>query len=115
MTARLAILGEDGEWQEVHGIASVEFDEEPPDDAEPWAAFAEQQRLTAAYVREQHAALIRAYMTAVRPAAEEASRLLAAAARSLRAVRVIDQDGNPIRRPDRPAWQSPYGPAHRRH
>ncbi|MGW2209938.1 hypothetical protein [Streptomyces sp. NPDC001781] len=113
MTVRLEILGEDGEWHEVPGIASVEFDEEQPDDTEPWAAFAEQQRLTVAYVREQHAALIRAYMAMARPVMEEASRHLAAAARALRDARFIGQDGDPIRRPDRPAWQSPYGPARR--
>ncbi|MEV8042429.1 hypothetical protein AB0P02_01110 [Streptomyces griseoluteus] len=114
MTGRLYVLGDDGAWREVPGIASVEFDEEQPDDAEPWAAFAEQQRLTAAYVRDQHAALIRAYMAMARPVMEEASRRLAAAARAFRDARVIDQDDNPIRRPDRPAWQSPYGPARRR-
>ncbi|MFE2912846.1 hypothetical protein [Kitasatospora indigofera] len=28
---------------------------------------------------------------------------------------LLDADGKPTRRPDRPAWQSPYGPPTRRH
>ncbi|MFB7029653.1 MULTISPECIES: hypothetical protein [unclassified Streptomyces] len=33
----------------------------------------------------------------------------------LRAAGLLDKDGHPTRRPDRPAWQSPYGPPPRRH
>ncbi|MEU9921904.1 hypothetical protein AB0H51_11505 [Streptomyces griseoluteus] len=113
MTGRLYVLGDDGAWQEVPGIASVEFDEEQPDDAEPWATFAEHQQLDVAHIVEQHTAAIRAYMAVMRPKLEEASRLLVAAARAIREARIVDQDGRPLG-PDRPAWQSPYGPPRRR-
>ncbi|MEU3098537.1 hypothetical protein ABZ690_28225 [Streptomyces sp. NPDC006967] len=88
MTVRMEVLGDDGEWHEVPGIASVELHQEqpdePPDDA---------------YWRRHDALDSLHYMTT---ALAEARR-----------PRVIDQNGHPVR-PNRPAWQSPYGPPPRR-
>lgn len=87
---RFEMRGEDGQWHEVPGIASATFDEEtrpvPPDaraDEETWRRYDALDSLH--------------YMLTARPG-----------------PRVIDQDGNPVQpHPDRPAWQSPYGPARR--
>jgi hypothetical protein len=91
VSVRLEILGDDGEWHYVPGVTSAEFHPEPaaeqPDDQ---------------FFRRQHAfdALVFSTTTTYEP----------------RRPRVIDQDGNPVQpRPDRPAWQSPYGPPSRRH
>jgi len=90
MTIRLEILGDDGDWHWVPGVASIELHSEdqaePPDDA---------------YWR-RHDALDSLHFAMT--AREEARR-----------PRVIDQDGNPVQpRTARPAWQSPYGPPSRR-
>ena len=90
MTVRREVLGDDGEWHEVPGITSVQFDDvelqeepdAPPDDA---------------YWR-RHDAL-------------DALHFAMSAAAEVKRPRVIDQDGKPVR----PAWQSPYGPPPRRH
>ncbi|MFE9684144.1 hypothetical protein [Streptomyces sp. NPDC006285] len=68
---------------------------------------------TAARIREVHNGLLlfmRAYAQAIRPAIEQMSRSLQA----LRETGLIDETGHPTRPRDRPAHQSPYGPAHRR-
>ncbi|WP_445524772.1 hypothetical protein [Streptomyces cyslabdanicus] len=108
MTGRLEVLGDDGEWHEVPGVASVELRQEQP---EPWAEIADEASLSVAQVRERYAAVVHAYGKA----AAEAARVIATAARALRQAGLVNQDGRPIRRPDRPAWQSPYGPPPRRH
>jgi hypothetical protein len=88
MSVRLEILGDDGEWHEVHGIASVEFHPTGSDVSdEEWR-------------RHDARDALRYMMTGV----EEARR-----------PKVVDQDGRPVRpRGGRPAWQSPYGPPPRR-
>lgn len=113
MTVRLEVLGEDGEWHEVPGVTSVELHEEQPEPEQktPLQVFLEEYRpVHDAYIR-----LARAYAAAALPVMEELTRGLEAYGRALRAAHVIDQDGRPVRRPDRPTWQSPYGPARRRH
>lgn len=57
---------------------------------------------------------IRKIAEAVAPAVVAAAQELARAFAALRDAGLLDDDGKPIARPDRPAWQSPYGPAHRR-
>lgn len=105
--ARLEVLGEDGEWHEVPGVASVELDQEQ---ATPLQLFITEYRP----VRDAYVQLARAYAEAARPVVEAAAHGLEAYGRALRAARVIDQDGRPTRSTDRPAWQSPYGPPARR-
>lgn len=105
MTGRLEILI-DGEWREVEGVASVEIDLEPEPQLTPVQIYIEHRRV----IREAYATLAGAYVEAARPIVDEAARRLEAVGRSLRAARFIDQDGKPVRQPDRPAWQSPYGP-----
>jgi hypothetical protein len=111
VTARLEVLGEDGEWHEVPGVVSVELHQEQPEQQPtPLQLFIEEYRpVHNAYVRAA-----RAYAAAARPVVEELARGIQAYGRALRAARVIDQDGRPVRRPERPAWQSPYGPPGRR-
>lgn len=91
MTVRLEMLGDDGYWYEVPGIASVEIQHEQPADSLPDDAY-----------WRRHDAL-------------DSLVFLSEAIAEAQRPRVIDQDGNPIRpRSDRPAWQSPYGPPTRR-
>ncbi|MDX3019890.1 hypothetical protein [Streptomyces acidiscabies] len=108
MNVRLEMLGDNGEWHNVPGVATVELHDEQPERT-PIQIYVEHGRV----IREGYAAFANAYVTAARPMIEEAVRALEAVGRSLRAARLIDQDGNPVRHPDRPAWQSPYGPARR--
>jgi hypothetical protein len=90
MTIRLEILGDDGEWHYVPGIASVELHQEQPATS-PDDAF-----------WRRHDAL-------------DSLVFLTTAFEETRRPRVIDQDGDPVRpRTDRPVWQSPYGPPRRR-
>jgi hypothetical protein len=154
MTARLEILGDDGEWHEVSGIASVELHQEQPEptSADLRARLAAREVLTRRLVERHgltrftarravlsveqgrdtpHADLVRAEAREVmRPVHEAFERLreqlrptFEAYARMLRALTdhvsrsalIEHQDSRPICRPDRPAWQSPYGPTRRRH
>lgn len=106
----LQIQDSDGEWQQVPGVIGVDFGT-----AEPVVviAFEIDDSALQARVREAHQA-IRDFVEAMRPAIEEAGRWVAQAAEALRQAGVIDEDGKPVRRSDRPAWQSPYGPPNRR-
>ncbi|WP_442803457.1 PDC sensor domain-containing protein [Streptomyces pseudogriseolus] len=65
-------------------------------------------------VAETYAAFDR-FIRALRPQIQEAARAFQEIGQQLRAAGLIDADGNPTARPDRPAWQSPYGPPRRRH
>ncbi|WP_405925452.1 hypothetical protein [Streptomyces sp. NBC_00035] len=69
-------------------------------------------RAAAARIGELHTAMltfVRAYARAIHPAIEEMGRIFQA----LRDAGPIDESGKPTRSPDRPAWQSPYGPPRR--
>ncbi|MBP5883153.1 hypothetical protein QBA57_28695 [Streptomyces scabiei] len=48
------------------------------------------------------------------PAVQAAAQQFAQITQALQAAGYLDEDGKPVKRPDRPAWQSPYGPAPRR-
>lgn len=85
MTARVEIMGHDGEWQEVEGVATVEVHP---------AALIEGLRAAAATARTADR-----LFRQIGEAAEVARNVYAAALR---------------RASDRPAWQSTYGPARRR-
>lgn len=116
-----AMLGVDGQWHEVPGIASVELHQEQPDDGPPDDEYWRRHDSLDALAYSMGAFPLSGTLTTTFTArtdrfdeafasAEEALRGLAA-----HSPRVIDQDGNPVRpRPDRPAWQSQYGPARRR-
>lgn len=54
--------------------------------------------------------LMRAYAEAIRPVMEELGR----AFQTMRDAGLVEDDGKPTQRTDRPAWQSPYGPPKRR-
>lgn len=121
MTARLEILGEDGEWHEVPGVTSIELrHEEPVHDpvphADPWRRHDALDALaysmphlasTVEVVTPVWAPHFEETLAAVRRAAESMSRAMEQASGW---GRVIDQDGQAVR----PAWQSPYGPPPRR-
>ncbi|KUN96181.1 hypothetical protein [Streptomyces caeruleatus] len=62
---------------------------------------------------EQLGAAVRAWVEAVAPAVRAAAERLATLGEQLREAGVIDDQGAPRHR-DRPAWQSPYGPARTR-
>ncbi|MFC8124678.1 hypothetical protein [Streptomyces sp. NPDC057302] len=100
---RVELLGDAGEWQPLHGITNVVVYNEP----EMARAAAERIR----EVQDAMTAFMRAYAEAVRPLLKEVGR----AFQTMRDAGLVDDDGKPTRRPDRPAWQSPYGPPKRRH
>lgn len=110
---------DEGGWEEVGHITSVDFRIEPPTiDPEfqrSWEEFREHMaRVEAERVRragEAMSAFIRAYAQAVKPAVERAQR---AVAQIQEAMQHLDPPLPPGRRHDRPAWQSPYGPPRRR-
>lgn len=58
--------------------------------------------------------VIRAYREALRPVLAEAVKVWDAYVQALRDAGVMDDEGKPVRRRDRPAWQSPYGPPQKR-
>lgn len=64
-------------------------------------------------VAEVHAA-INAFAEAVIPQVQAAARAVATIGRQLQQVGLLDEQGKPTARPDRPAWLSPYGPPQRR-
>ncbi|MFC7880458.1 hypothetical protein ACFUVV_01020 [Streptomyces sp. NPDC057376] len=86
MSARLEVLGDDGEWHEVEGVRSVELVEEEPADLDD-----------AVLVSVRDFALMQI---------DEYERRLNAPVLG----RIPDRP-----RRARPAWQSPYGPPPRRH
>ncbi|MFI1677025.1 hypothetical protein [Streptomyces sp. NPDC020607] len=92
----------DDEWKPVHGITNV-------------VIYDEQQitRITERIreVQDAMTALMHAYAEAARPLLEQVGR----AFQTLHQARLVESDGKPTMRRDRPAWQSPYGPPARRH
>ncbi|MDX2552590.1 MULTISPECIES: hypothetical protein [Streptomyces] len=48
------------------------------------------------------------------PAVQAAAQQFAQITQALQAAGYLDEDGKPAKPADRPAWQSPYGPAPRR-
>jgi hypothetical protein len=115
------IMDEAGEWQEI-GVTSIDFHINPPeidpDFRQAWEEMRERLvRVEAERARRAQAVLeafARAYMQAVKPAVEAAGRAIAEAAQAIQQAGLTDTDGRPARRRDRPAWQSPYGPARRK-
>ncbi|MBW5420305.1 hypothetical protein GKQ77_01800 [Streptomyces sp. BG9H] len=116
---RVEIMGDDGEWHDVLGVASIELHEEQPDTAaDPWVALAARVRATQAerdaLVREAWTVFARAYVEAMRPAMEQAAAAMAEFNRAVKASATAKRDDF-VLHTDRPAWQSPYGPPTRRH
>lgn len=110
--------GETG-WEEIGHVTSIDFHVEPPaidpEFQRAWQEFREYMvRVEAERVRRARAAIEafnRAYAQAVKPAMEAAARGIA---EFQKAMQHVDPPLPPGRRRDRPAWQSPYGPARRR-
>jgi hypothetical protein len=73
----------------------------------------EQREALLRNVAEVYAAFNR-FARALRPQIEAAARTFAELGQQLQAAGLIDADGNPTQPRDRPAWQTPYGPATRR-
>lgn len=93
MGIRMEALGDDGQWHEVPGVTSIELHEGEPEEADVLADLVVE---------------VRVETTGWDEAVERARRVL-------ELPRVIDQHGNPVQpHPNRPAWQSPYGPPSRR-
>ncbi|MFC7869664.1 hypothetical protein ACFUS2_00690 [[Kitasatospora] papulosa] len=85
-------IEQDGGWVPVEGVTSIELHQEDP---EPGTSVS---------------------WSPLRPAGEvmaELCRLVEAASRAIQSTALVDDTGR-IRRRDRPAWQSPYGPPQRR-
>jgi superfamily II helicase len=59
-------------------------------------------------------AYTRQIVEAVLPSINAAAREMAKAFQALQQAGYIDEDGQAVKRPDRPAWISPYGPPPRR-
>lgn len=108
-----------GEWQEIGGVATVDIHITTPPDfeefAQRWADFVERlqarRREEARQAQAAFEAFGRAYAQAVKPAVEAVAQGFA---EIQKAMRHVNPPLPPGRRRDRPAWQSPYGPARRR-
>ncbi|MCX4232066.1 hypothetical protein [Streptomyces ortus] len=120
-TPTLYIADEVGEWQQVEGVTSIEVCVElpviDPEVTASWARLVDRIReAELERVRRTQAALV-AFMQAVKdtlaPVVEQAGRDPGEAFRHLPEAEGCNQCTPPPRR-DRPAWQSPYGPARRR-
>ncbi|MBQ0827677.1 hypothetical protein [Streptomyces tagetis] len=111
MTTRLEILGDDGRWHEVPGVVSVELRHEQPDDPrdEVYRRHDAFDSLVFSMPRLAGRIELSNWIARFREACDRAEE----ETRRVTAASVVDQDGRPIRRRDRPAWQSPYGPARR--
>jgi ribosomal protein S12 methylthiotransferase accessory factor YcaO len=59
-------------------------------------------------------AAITEFAQALLPAVQAAARQLTAHLEALKTAGLLDTNGKPARRTDRPAWQSPYGPPTKR-
>lgn len=123
-TPLLYIADEVDGWQQVEGVASVEFcvdvSEVFEEAAEAWAQITERIRQAEhERVRRERAAL-EAFVQAVRsmlaPAVERAASSMSDATEAFRHLPEAEgcNDCKPALRRDRPAWQTPYGPARRR-
>ncbi|MEU0087208.1 hypothetical protein [Streptomyces sp. NPDC006274] len=88
-----------GEWVPVPGIASIEISGDTDALAE---RLAEVQTT------------LRRFVEALAPVARAYGERLAELGAALRAAGLLDENARPVRRRDRPAWQSPYGPPRRR-
>ncbi|MGC5034123.1 hypothetical protein ACPXCS_06160 [Streptomyces sp. DT190] len=55
-------------------------------------------------------AYMRQIAEAILPSVNAAAREMVKAFQALQQAGYIDEDGQPVKRPDRPAWASPYGP-----
>lgn len=64
-----------------------------------------------AKVNAQLRAIVEAVMPAMRAAAEQMAQMF----NTLREAGLLDDEGKPTTPTDRPAWQSPYGPAQKGH
>jgi len=101
-----------GEWQTVEGVEAIEVCIESPaidpEFARRWqelSDYLQRVQLERARRAQEILAAIRQAFRQMAPAVEEAARNVTAAAEAVQKA--------PPRR-DRPAWQSPYGPARRR-
>jgi hypothetical protein len=108
-------------WQEVGFITDADFTIEgpavDPELEQRWREVQEyMRRVEAERVRRAGELLVvptRA-LQALKLAVEQAARNAAKAIQALQQAGVCDDHGKPVRARDRPAWQSPYGPAKRR-
>lgn len=115
----MAVMGADGEWSEVEGVVSIDFHIEPPaidpEFTRAWQELHEHLTRAEAERARRAAALLEGLVHAFQqmgPAIEAANEGLAGLAEA-----VQDQPARPdlpLPRRDRPAWQTPYGPARRR-
>lgn len=119
----VSIMNEAGEWQEIEGVTSVEFHIEPPAiDADFIQSLQQLQehlaRTHAERVRQAQAfldAFKQIFEQTVAPAVQEAARNAAKGLASVKRAADCDVHCGPPPPPrDRPAWQSPYGPARQR-
>lgn len=116
-TPTVQIMDEVGAWQDL-GVTSVEICITTPpaleEFAQQWAGFIDgmtRQRLEhARRAQEVLEVFTQALTEAMKPAAEAAAQAMTAFQEAVQACPATP----PGRRRDRPAWQSPYGPARRR-
>ncbi|WP_432041443.1 hypothetical protein [Streptomyces cadmiisoli] len=99
MTARVEILGDDGEWLELTGVTAVELHAERPE--------AEQLSMEQA---------VEGFMAWARQAAQQYARMAEEIVRTFNSAAAAAERFEQARRAcsNRPAWQSPYGPPPRR-
>jgi hypothetical protein len=112
-TPTVQIMDEVGEWQELRGVTGIELHIDSAEFDQAMQALREQiARVQAERVRQVQQVLgaVRvAFAAMAKPAAKAADNF-----RHLPEAVGCNDCGTPAPRRDRPAWQSPYGPARRR-
>lgn len=123
-TPTVYIADEVGEWQQVEGIGSIEVCIESPaidpEFARRWQELSEYlNRVQLERARRAQAVLeafVQAVATTLAPAVERAAREMSETGDAFRHLPEAEDCNQctPLPRRDRPAWQTPYGPARRR-
>jgi hypothetical protein len=115
---RMYLADEAGEWQELPGVAAVDIQFPTPsvleEFAQQWADFID--RMTRQRVEQARRAQ-EAFEAFTRALTEPMKRSVEEATRAFETLQQTAQQEPPpasVRRRERPAWQSPYGPAQRR-
>lgn len=123
-TPQVSIMMPDGEWQDIQGVISARFDMEIDQSTIDTSTIQteamvdwEEFRQSIVRIRVEQARRAQEFLDALKQAFLQ---LAPAAARAAEAFRHLPEAagcndcGKPARPRDRPAWQSPYGPARRR-
>lgn len=87
---------------------------DPPTMPKLTLTFTEEERERLRAATDRMSASFREFIEALRPGLEAAAKALREVGEQLRAAGLVDDQGRVRPAAQRPAWQSPYGPAQKR-